>query len=615
MNIHTIRLENFLSHLDTTLTIAGRGMTLITGRTSESAMADSNGVGKSSILPDGLLFGLSGKTLRGKKGSKVVNKYTKKNCLVTITGDVNGVPFIIQRPQDHEEYSQPEVVFNGVTYRGGTSVKEVIDSQILGGVSIDTFIASQIFGKGKNALFFTQLDDATRKEILDEILGFSILGELERTSKEQSVSLSLEIDKITTSIAGEENTINGLLVSFKELTKRYKEAKEASLKQKVNTEQRLSSLREEEKELTSKLTQELSNNLLHVEKVKEALVEVSYQDVQIRILRQQIEEVESRYSNLRKAVLDSPSVSLTCDYCGNPINPQQSILQTQHRISSQEEDLSKTERELSSLRASFFARTDDRQNWGRTSNELNASLKESNTEVERLKHLIVKVQSECASLLKEQDKVLDLTAIEKALDYLNEQIKQHEDTINGLQKELSHLQDDLDLVIDLRTMFGNKGIKSFLFRGAIPRLNQYAKTFSDILTNGEMELRFQTTTELQSGETREKISLEIFIKGDPFSYDECSDGQKRRADIITTLALGELARFRIGFPINLIILDEIFDGLDSTGLEAAVDLLKYLSKEGKSIFVITHDNKLENYFTDILTVEFKNGFSCLDESR
>ena len=60
--------------------------------------------------------------------------------------------------------------------------------------------------------------------------------------------------------------------------------------------------------------------------------------------------------------------------------------------------------------------------------------------------------------------------------------------------------------------------------------------------------------------------------------------------------------------------DEVFDALDETGVEQVIELLQELSKEKSSIFVISHNDHLKSYFTNIITVTKKDGFSTIEDN-
>ena len=159
--------------------------------------------------------------------------------------------------------------------------------------------------------------------------------------------------------------------------------------------------------------------------------------------------------------------------------------------------------------------------------------------------------------------------------------------------------------------FGNTGIKSALLDSVTPRLNASAARYSDLLTDGYMQVRFNTQRALASGGMKEEFSVEVEVAGGASSYELSSDGQRRRADVVTTLALGDLAVSRVGVPLNLLVLDEIFDSLDAAGMEKATNMLHSMANDRGSIFVITHSEVVAANFPAVIRIRNDHGVSSI----
>src|SRR5947207_1056917 len=172
MQFHELHLENFLSHQDSRLPLADQGLVLITADVVGSTASSSNGGGKSTLV-DALIYALYGKTLRGLRGSDVVHWQFQRDCLVTLSGRTDqGQAFTIRRPQKHRTIAKVEVDLDGETYVGEEMAKAIIHDVILGGLSFEATNSALVFGR---AGFFTQLEDADRKRVLEDLLG---LGDL-----------------------------------------------------------------------------------------------------------------------------------------------------------------------------------------------------------------------------------------------------------------------------------------------------------------------------------------------------------------------------------------------------------------------------------------------------
>jgi DNA repair exonuclease SbcCD ATPase subunit len=127
----------------------------------------------------------------------------------------------------------------------------------------------------------------------------------------------------------------------------------------------------------------------------------------------------------------------------------------------------------------------------------------------------------------------------------------------------------------------------------------------------EIKISFDTESTLKSGETRDKFSVKILRGESLVDYAACSSGEKRRMDVAILLSLQSLIFERSASNSNLIVFDEVFDSLDTIGIERVVNLLSEEASE-KAIFCVSHINELRDYFQNIIIVKKKDGISYLE---
>jgi len=109
------------------------------------------------------------------------------------------------------------------------------------------------------------------------------------------------------------------------------------------------------------------------------------------------------------------------------------------------------------------------------------------------------------------------------------------------------------------------------------------------------------------------LSVQITQLGREVDFDNLSRGERTR------LILGLSWSFRdifesLNSPISLIFIDELLDnGLDPTGLEASLEVIKKIGRERhKNIFLISHRDELTSRVNSILYVRKENGFTSFD---
>ena len=90
-------------------------------------------------------------------------------------------------------------------------------------------------------------------------------------------------------------------------------------------------------------------------------------------------------------------------------------------------------------------------------------------------------------------------------------------------------------------------------------------------------------------------------------YSELSSGEKRRVGIALNISFMEYLQTQIGS--NLVILDELFDNLDPSGINEVVELLSKISSKDMVVLVISHnsDLKYSDEFDNIISINDNHG--------
>lgn len=202
------------------------------------------------------------------------------------------------------------------------------------------------------------------------------------------------------------------------------------------------------------------------------------------------------------------------------------------------------------------------------------------------------------------------------LDMLEKQklsIEECHDEVEELKKSIETQLDEKQCLLFWQQAYSNQGIKSYILDDITPFLNRRVNKYLNKLASGHIEVKFNTQTTLKSGETREKFSIEINNVDGGSEYMANSTGEKKRVDLAINLALQDLVSARSTKSLNIAIFDEVFDGLDESGIEAVTSLFDELSNEKSSIFVISHNPHLQSVFSNVVTIVKQNGYSNLDE--
>lgn len=166
--------------------------------------------------------------------------------------------------------------------------------------------------------------------------------------------------------------------------------------------------------------------------------------------------------------------------------------------------------------------------------------------------------------------------------------------ISNLERVISEAEAEFSRIKFFATIgFTAKGLKAYLFEHKLRLLNQYVYRYSSLL-GFTVELAVDLESALKS------IEINIAKDGVRCDYGCLSGGEQQRVDLCIAFALHDL--ISANYNLNILILDEVFESIDTyQGVEQVSELINFKSMN-KSVFVITHNASLEIPNSNILNV-------------
>jgi len=159
--------------------------------------------------------------------------------------------------------------------------------------------------------------------------------------------------------------------------------------------------------------------------------------------------------------------------------------------------------------------------------------------------------------------------------------------------------------------FGNEGLPSYILDSVVPYITERTNHYLGTLADGDISMRFDTQRALKSREgVKDEITLWWCIEGNELVPP--SGGQQRKMEIATDLALMDLVASREGTQLDLVLLDEVLDGLDREGRSRVIELLAELRRRRGSVFVISHESDLAEEFERVAVVTKRDGCARLE---
>lgn len=200
------------------------------------------------------------------------------------------------------------------------------------------------------------------------------------------------------------------------------------------------------------------------------------------------------------------------------------------------------------------------------------------------------------------DKTIEdrLAGMNDTLEKYKAQYQEANDKLNQLTLEQNKLTVQKERFVGFKTHLANTKIDAL----AVMTNNFLEEIGSDI------QISLSGFTILKSGKIKDKISVSLLRDGvDCGSYEKFSEGEKARVNLANVLALNELCNIDAApfGGLDLLILDEILEAVDESGLSS---MLEVLGKLKKTCLVVSHGLTSESY-PHRLTVNKENGTSYL----
>ena len=236
---------------------------------------------------------------------------------------------------------------------------------------------------------------------------------------------------------------------------------------------------------------------------------------------------------------------------------------------------------------------------------IDSDIKAKQVQVQENSNLIVRLSKQLESMVNSQSKNPFVDMVVRSL----EEIMELENSLENQSEGLESFKAREKNLRFWETAFSNQGIKSYILDDITPFLNRRLNKYLSKLTSGQVEAVFSTVSTLKSGQQREKFNLSIVNSHGGENYAANSSGEKKRIDLAINLALQDMIAARSTKKLNIAIFDEVFDSLDETGIDGVVSLLTEVSAEKSTILVVSHNEYLKSFFTNVLTVVKENGFS------
>jgi DNA repair exonuclease SbcCD ATPase subunit len=581
IKIKDLTVKNFMSVGNQTQAVdfGKEQLTLVLGENLDQGGDDNgsrNGTGKTTII-NALSYALYGLALTNIKKDNLINKTNAKNMLVTLHFEKDGVEYKIERgrrPNILKFYINGEEQDTDEIDESQGDMRETQkDLDNLLGMSHDMF--KHVLALNTYTEPFLSMRANDQRMIIEQLLGITILSEKAENLKELIRLTKDEIQQETANIEATKKSNEKIQQSIDSLTTR----QTAWYKQQ-----------DVELEKISKAILELQS--VDIEKELEQHAKLKIYDelsAKIKSLNKERATLESAISQAEKTVTKYTKeieslANKKCHACDQQLQDHKHTELTDTAIKHLDESKTYHDKLLTDLSRVTTELNEIGDINGRPTtyyDTLEQALKHQNN----LTTLETQLASKSVEKDPYQEQIDDLknTAMQEiSWDRVNDltSIKEHQEfLLKLLTSKDSFIRKK---IIDQNLAYLNNRLTYYLDKMGLPHI-----------------VRFQND-----------LNVEISQLGQDLDFDNLSRGERNR------LILGLSWAFRDVWEslyqnINLLFIDELIDnGLDASGVEGALSVLKKMARErNKNIYLISHKDELVGRVNNVLKVIKENGFT------
>lgn len=580
-NIKSITVKNFMSVGNATQAVDfdKAHLTLVLGENMDLGGDDAgsrNGTGKTTII-NALSYALYGEALTKIRRENLVNKTNAKAMLVTVEFEKDGRTYRIERgrrPNVLKFYiNDSEFTADDVDESQGDSRKTQEEIEKLLNMSPTMF--KHLVALNTYTEPFLAMTPNNQREIIEQLLGITILSEKAERLKEQQKT-------IRDATAEEEAKIKGIETA--------NEAVQTSIN---NLEIKSKAWDANQAEEMAKLTKAISNLITvdidaEIQKHKD-LEAWTKSNNELEGLQKERAGLESSLTRAERTHKKYESeleeiASKKCFTCGQELHgeahdkilaeKQNDVVESQTYIDGiqlQLDDVTKKIDDIGTIPSQPKTFYDTAEEAFNHKNNL-ATLENRKEE-----------RSNDINPYTEQMEELTTTAL-KEISW-------------GYMNELQNMKSHMDFLYKLLTS-KDSFIRKRIIDQNLTVLNKRLQYYLD-KTGLPHQVKFQND-----------LSVEITELGRDLDFDNLSRGERNRLILSLSWAFRDVWE-NLYQNINLLFIDELIDsGMDTAGVESAIAILKKMARERhKNIYLISHKDELSSRVNNILKVVKDNGFT------
>ncbi len=577
--IKTLTVKNFMSVGNSTQAVKfdKSFLTLVLGQNLDLGGDDTgarNGTGKTTIV-NALSYGLFGDPLTNIRRDNLINKTNGKAMLVTLEFDCNGNSYKIERGRKpnvlkfYVNEQEQEIVDEA---QGDSRETQDAINKLLG---MSHLMFKHVVALNTYTEPFLSMKANDQREIIEQLLGVTLLSEKAETLKAQIKDSKALMAQEEYQIDAAEKSNVKIQETIASLETRKKLWYEQRDKDVIKLDSAIAELEQVDidSEISAhKLLEQWNENSTAMQRYQREMLTL---EQALERNSKQVAKIDSDLEYAKEA---------KCPTCEQELHDDKhkallEELQHQHDDAKkyQEQvtyDISKVQKKIDNIGDvvmkpnTYYDSAEQAYNHKSTMAHLKQQLEDKALETDPYTAQIEDLQNEAIQ--------------EVSWDKLN-QISRLKDHQEFLYKLLTSKDSFIrKRIIDQNLAFLNQRLAQYLQRIGLPHT---VKFLND-------------------------LTVEIQELGRDLDFDNLSRGERNRLILSLSWSFRDVWE-SLYTPVNLLFVDELIDnGLDASGVESALGILKQMARErNKNIFLISHKDELQGRVNNTLNVIKENGYT------
>ena len=555
-----------------------------------------NGHGKSSIalILEEVLFN---KNSKGIKKADILNRYVKdKSYTIELDFNRDGTDYTIKSSRGTAQ--TVKLFKDGVDISAHTATATYKMIEDILGFDHKSF-AQIVYQSNASSLEFLTAPDTARKKFLIEILNLGRYTRAAEVFKEVSSELSKDIATTQSQV----NTVVSWLNKYKDADLTPKEfISVASLDAEVLTEaakveSSISSIESTNKKISQNNTYKQLQSKIKLLPIPEK-PEADIESIKAgeRTINNQVVELQKTVKDSKAFVQKMTKLEGVCPTCLQPIDTHKisELVDEQDQIRNKaESEINRLHIELSDITKESGKYWDGllawqnaqkaQEDWEKYHTLIDTELPETQLDKQTLQQQLTELQNSIATtkrkIVEAEQHNKEVSAHNAKVDLVSKQLVEMNQELETYSGKLHELSERMSILNVLTKTFSTTGLVAYKIECLVKDLEDITNKYLVDLSDGRFQISFKISAS-------DKLNVVITDNGKDIEILALSGGEKARVNVATLLAIRKLMQTLSSSRINLLILDETVETLDTDGKEKLVEVL--LREEHLNTFLVSH---------------------------